>query len=57
MRWDLGKNLEAMKSFRIKILDKKWKNIILNTIYRPSKWDIATCENYFKILFVKSDSE
>ena len=45
-----------MESFSIEILNKKCKNIILNTIYRPPNGDIETCENYFKNLFAKNDT-
>ena len=44
----LGISLEAMESLSISILSKKCKNIILNTIYRPSNGDIKICENHFK---------
>ena len=45
-----------MKSLSIEILNKKCKNIILNTICRPPNGDIETCENYFKNLFAKNDT-
>ena len=45
-RQDLGINLEAVESLSIEILNKKCKNITLNTIYRPPNGDIETCENY-----------
>ena len=46
----------ALESLRIEISNKKCKNIILNTIYRPPNGDIETCENYFKNLFAKNDT-
>ena len=55
-RQDLGINSEAMESFSIEILNKRFKNIILNTIYRPLNGDIETCENYFKNLFANNDT-
>ena len=55
-RQDLGINSEAVESLSIEVLNKKCKNIILNTIYRPLNGDIVTCENYFKNLFAKSDT-
>ena len=48
---NLGINSEAVESLSIKILNKKCRNIIRNTIYRPPNGDIETCENYFKNLF------
>ena len=51
---DLGINLEAVGSFSIEVLNKKCKNIILNTVYRPLNGDIETCENYFKNIFAKN---
>ena len=48
---NLGINSEAVESLSIKILNKKCRNIIRNTIYRPPNRDIETCENYFKNLF------
>ena len=53
---DLGINSGAVKSVSIKILNKKRKNIILNTISRPLNRDIEICENYFKNLFSKNDT-
>ena len=50
----MGINLEAVESLSIEILNKKCKNIIRNTIYRPPNGDIETCENYFKNLFAKN---
>ena len=47
-RQDLGINSEVAESLSIEILNKKCKNVILNTIYRPPNGDIETCENYFK---------
>ena len=52
---DLGVNSKAVESVSIEILNKEFKNIILNTIYRPSNGDIESCENYFKNLFAKND--
>ena len=46
----------ALESLRIEISNKKCKNIILNTIYRPPNEDIEICENYFKNLFTKNDT-
>ena len=37
---DLGINSEAVESVSIEILNKKCKNTILNTIYRPPHGDI-----------------
>ena len=51
---DLGINLEAVESFSIEISNKRYKNIILNTIYRSLNRYIETCENYFKNLFAKN---
>ena len=45
-----------MESLSIEIWNKKCKNIILNTIYRPSNGDKETSENYFKNLFANNDS-
>ena len=45
-----------MESLSISILNKKCKNIILNTIYRPPNGDIKICENHFKNLFAKNDT-
>ena len=42
-----------MESLNIEILNKKYKSIILNTIYRPPNGDMETCENY---LFAKNDT-
>ena len=53
---DLSINLEAVESLIIEILNKKCKNVILNTVYRPFNGDIETCENYFKNLFAKNDT-
>ena len=53
---DSGLNSEAVESLSIEILNKKCKNIILNTIYRPPNGDIEICENYFKNLFAKNDT-
>ena len=50
----MGINSEALESLSIEILNKKCKNIILNTIYRSTNGDIETCENYFKNLFAKN---
>ena len=49
---DLGINSEAVESLSAEILNKKCKNIILNTICRPPNKDIETCENYFKIKYI-----
>ena len=54
-RQDMGINSQAVESFSIEILNKKCKNIILNTIYRSPNGDVETCENYFKNLFAKND--
>ena len=51
---DLGINLEAVESFSIEISNKRYKNIILNTIYRSLNRYIETCENYFKNLIAKN---
>ena len=53
-RQDLGINLEPVES--LNILNKEYKNIILNTIYRPPNGEIETCENYFKNLSAKNDT-
>ena len=55
-RQDLGINSEAVESRSIEISNKKCKNIILNTIYRPLNGDIETCENYFRNLLAKNDT-
>ena len=55
-RQNLGINLEAVDFLSIEILNKKCKNVILNTIYRPPNGDIETCENCFKNLFAKNDT-
>ena len=55
-RQDLDINSEAVDSISTGILNKKCKNIILNTIYRPSNGDKETSENYFKNLFANNDS-
>ena len=47
---------EAVESLSIEILNKKCKNIILNTICRPPNGDTETCENYFQNLFAKNDT-
>ena len=52
----MGLNSEAVESVSIEILNKKCKNIILNTIYKPLNGDVETCENYFKNLFAKNDT-
>ena len=54
MLQNLGINWEVVEYLSIEILNKKWKNIILNTIYRAPNGDIGTCENYFKNLFAKN---
>ena len=48
--------MEAVESLSIEILNKKCKNVILNTIYTPPNGDIETCENYFKNLFAKNST-
>ena len=53
-REDLGINSEAVESLSMEIWNKKCKNIIINTIYRPLKEDIEICEIYFKNLFSKN---
>ena len=53
-RQDLGINLEPVES--LNILNKEYKYIILNTIYRPPNGEIETCENYFKNLSAKNDT-
>ena len=53
-RQDLDKNLKGVESLSIEILCKKFKNIILNKIYRPPNADVETCGNYFKSLFAKN---
>ena len=53
---DLGINSEVAESLSIEILNKKCKNVILNTIYRPPNGDIETCENYFKNPLAKNDT-
>ena len=55
-RQDLGINAKAVESLSIEIWNKKCKNIILNTIYRPSNGDKETSENYFKNLFDNNDT-
>ena len=45
-----------MESLSNKILNKKCKNIILNTIYRLTNEDIETYENYFKNLFPNNNA-
>ena len=45
-----------MESLSNKILNKKCKNIILNTIYRLTNEDIKTYENYFKNLFPNNNA-
>ena len=52
----MGINSEAVEYLRIEILNKKCKNIIVNTIYRPPNEDVETCENCFKNLFAKNDT-
>ena len=52
----MGINLEAVESLSIEILNKKRKNIVFNTTYRPLNKDIEICENYFKNLFAKNDT-
>ena len=47
-------NSEAVESLSTKILNKKCKSIIINTIYRLPNGDIETGENYFKNLFSKN---
>ena len=46
--------MEAVESRSIEFLNKKCKNIILNTIYKPPNGDIETWENYFKNLYAKN---
>ena len=53
-RQNLGINSKAVESLSIEILNKKRKNIILNTIYRPPNGDTETCENHFKNLFAQN---
>ena len=55
-RQDLGINSEAVKSRSIEISNKKCKDIILHTIYRPLNGNIETCENYFRNLLAKNDT-
>ena len=50
---DLDINSEAVESVSIEILNKKCKNIILNTIYRPRHGDIEAILSY---LFAKNDT-
>ena len=50
----MGINLEPVES--LNILNKEYKNIILNTICRLPNGEIETCENYFKNLFAKNDT-
>ena len=45
-----------MECLSNKILNKKCKNIILNTIYRLTNEDIETYENYFKNLFPNNNA-
>ena len=52
-RQDLDINSEAVDSISTGILNKKCKNIILNTIYRPSNGNVW---NYFKNFFTKNDT-
>ena len=56
-RQDLGIDSEAVESLNIEILNKTCKNTIFNTIYRPQNRDIETCENYFKNLLAKIDTD
>ena len=42
MRQDMGINLDPLESPSIVILIKKCKNVILNTVYRPTNGDIET---------------
>ena len=44
-RHDLSINSEAVESLSTEILNKTGKNIILNTIYRPTNQDTESCEN------------
>ena len=50
---DLDINSEAVESVSIEILNKKCKNIIVNTIYRPRHGDIEAILSY---LFAKNDT-
>ena len=52
----MGINLEAVESLSIEILNKKRKNIVFNTTYRPLNKGTEICENYFKNLFAKNDT-
>ena len=47
-RQDLGINSEAVESLNIEFLNKKCKNIILNTIHRHLNGDIKIYETFWK---------
>ena len=54
LRKDLSINCDAIQSLSIEISSTKFKNIILNTIYRPLNGDMKQCETHFKDLFSKN---
>ena len=54
LREDLSINCDAIQSLSIEISSTKSKNIILNTIYRPSNGDMEQCETHFKDVFSKN---
>ena len=55
LREDLSRNCDTIQPLSIEISSTKFKNIILNTIFRSPNGDMKQWETHFKDIFSKND--